>query len=151
LDMPDDPHGEISSNTRRMIDQQFVHPTHASAGEDFMGLENTLNNVLQQLGETVEPDLAEEVQALHDHKKLVKYDAILQAQTIEARRKACFAMALLYQTMPSQTLWTAAWKVHMGGLNTYKLWKLTKLIIVNRMCSYLTILQSQLFFMATEK
>jgi hypothetical protein len=47
LDMPDNPCGEISGNTRRMMDQQFAHPTHASIGKDFMGLENTLNNVLQ--------------------------------------------------------------------------------------------------------
>ncbi len=48
LDMPDNPHGEISGDTRRMMDQQFVHPTptHASIGKDFMGLEDTLNNVL---------------------------------------------------------------------------------------------------------
>jgi hypothetical protein len=46
LDMPDNPHGEISGNTRRMLDQQFAHPTQASIGEDFMGLEDTLNNVL---------------------------------------------------------------------------------------------------------
>ncbi len=47
LDMPDDPHGEISGNTRRTMDQQFAHPTHASVGEDFMGLEDTLNDVLR--------------------------------------------------------------------------------------------------------
>ncbi len=45
LDMLDDPHGEISGNTRRMRDQHFAHPTHASVGKDFMGLEDTLNNV----------------------------------------------------------------------------------------------------------
>jgi hypothetical protein len=47
LDMPDVPHGEISGNTRRMMDQQFAHPTHASIVKNFMGLEDTLNNVLQ--------------------------------------------------------------------------------------------------------
>jgi hypothetical protein len=46
LDMPDDPLDEISGNTRRMMDQQFARPTHASIGEDFMGLEDTLNDVL---------------------------------------------------------------------------------------------------------
>ncbi len=46
LDMPDNPRGEISGNTRRMMDEQFPRPTHASVGEDFMGLEDTLNNVL---------------------------------------------------------------------------------------------------------
>ncbi len=51
LDMPANPQGEISGNTRRMMDHQFAHPTHASISEDFMGLEDTLNNVLQQLGE----------------------------------------------------------------------------------------------------
>ncbi len=45
LDMPDNPHREISGNTRRMMDQQFACPTHASIGEDFMGVEDTLNNV----------------------------------------------------------------------------------------------------------
>jgi hypothetical protein len=104
LDMPDDPHGEISGNTRRMMDQQFTRPTHASIGEDFMGLEDTLNNVLQQLGETVEFDPAEEVQAPYAHKELVQHDPILRAQMIEAQRKARVAMALLCQPMPSQTL-----------------------------------------------
>ncbi len=47
LDMSDDPHGEISGNTRRMMDQQFARPTHTSIGKDFMDLEDTLNsNVL---------------------------------------------------------------------------------------------------------
>ncbi len=46
LDMPDDPHGKISGNTKRMMDQQFASPTHISICEDFMGLEDTLNNVL---------------------------------------------------------------------------------------------------------
>ena len=46
LDMLEDPYGEISGNTRRMMDQQFAHPTHASIGKDFMGLEDTLNDVL---------------------------------------------------------------------------------------------------------
>jgi hypothetical protein len=47
LDMPDDPHDEISGGTRRMMDQQFARPTNASVGKEFMGLEDTLNNVLQ--------------------------------------------------------------------------------------------------------
>jgi hypothetical protein len=46
LVMPDVPHGEISGNTRRMMDQQFASPTHTSIGKDFMGLEDTLNDVL---------------------------------------------------------------------------------------------------------
>jgi hypothetical protein len=46
LDMPDNPHGEISGDTRRMMDQQFACPTHASVGKDFTGLEDTLNDVL---------------------------------------------------------------------------------------------------------
>ena len=46
LDMPHDPHSEISGNTRRRMDQQFAHPTHASIGKDFMSLEDTLNNAL---------------------------------------------------------------------------------------------------------
>jgi hypothetical protein len=40
------PPGEISGNTRRMMDQHFDRPTHASIGEDLMGLEDTLNGVL---------------------------------------------------------------------------------------------------------
>ncbi len=36
LDMLDDPHGEISGNTKRMMDQQFAHPTHASVGKDWV-------------------------------------------------------------------------------------------------------------------
>jgi hypothetical protein len=47
LDMPDNPQGEISGNTRRMMDQQFACPTHTSIGKDFMGLKDTLNDVLQ--------------------------------------------------------------------------------------------------------
>jgi hypothetical protein len=85
------------------MDQQFAHPTHTSIGKDFMGLEDTLNNVLRQLGETVESDLAEEVQALHAHEDLVQYDPILLAQTIETRCKARVSMALLHQPTSSQT------------------------------------------------
>jgi hypothetical protein len=59
LDMPEDPHSEISGDTRRMMDQQFARPTHTSVSKDFKGLEDTLNNVLRQLGETVESDPAE--------------------------------------------------------------------------------------------
>jgi hypothetical protein len=47
LEMPVDLQGEINGNTRRIMDQQFARPTHASVGKDFMGLEDTLNNVLQ--------------------------------------------------------------------------------------------------------
>ncbi len=47
LDMPDNPHGEINGNTRRMMGQQFARPTHASIGKDFMGLEDTLKDVLR--------------------------------------------------------------------------------------------------------
>jgi hypothetical protein len=47
LDMPDNPHSNISGDTRRMMDQQFARPTHVSIGKDFMGLEDTLNDVLQ--------------------------------------------------------------------------------------------------------
>jgi hypothetical protein len=83
LDMPDNPHGNISGNTRRMMDQQFACPTHVSIGKDFMSLEDTLNDVLRQLEETVEFDLAEEVQAPYDHEDLVQHDPILQAQMIE--------------------------------------------------------------------
>jgi hypothetical protein len=104
LDMPDNPHSNISGDTRRMMDQQFSHPTHVSIGKVFMGLEDTLNNVLQQLGETVEFDPAEEVLAPYVHKDLDQHDPILQAQTIEAQRKAQVAMALLCQPTPSQTL-----------------------------------------------
>ncbi len=104
LDMPDDPHSEISGSTRRMMDQQFTCPTHASISKDFMGLEDTFNNVLQQLGETMESDLAEEVQAPHAQKDLVQHNPTLQAQTIKVRHKACVAMALLHQPTPSQTL-----------------------------------------------
>ncbi len=103
LDMPEDPHGKISGNTRRMMSQQFSHPTQVSLGEDFMCLEDTLSDVLQQLGETVASDPAEEVQALQAHKDLAQHDPILRAQTIEARHKAHVAMELLCQPTPSQT------------------------------------------------
>ncbi len=68
LDMPDD----LSGNTRRMMDQLFARSTHASISKDFMGLEDTLNNVLQRLGEVVESDPAEEVQALHAHEDFIR-------------------------------------------------------------------------------
>jgi hypothetical protein len=48
-----------------------------------MHLEDTLNDVLQQLGETVECGPAEKVQAPYVYKDLVQHDPILQAQTIE--------------------------------------------------------------------
>jgi hypothetical protein len=60
-----------------MMDQQLAHPTHVSIGKDFMCLEDTLNDALRQLGETVEFDPAEEVQAPYYHKNLVLYDPIL--------------------------------------------------------------------------
>jgi hypothetical protein len=53
LVMLDELHSEISDNTWRMMDQQLARPTHASEGKDFMGLEDTLNNVLQWLWEMV--------------------------------------------------------------------------------------------------
>jgi hypothetical protein len=83
LDTPEDLHSKISGNTWRMMDQQFARPTHASIGKDFMGLEDTVNNALQQLGETVASDPAQEVEALQPHKDIVLHDPILQAQTIE--------------------------------------------------------------------
>ncbi len=46
LVMLDNLHGKISGNTWKMMDKQFARPTHASVGKDFMGLEDTLNNVL---------------------------------------------------------------------------------------------------------
>jgi hypothetical protein len=32
LEKPDNPHGKISGNTSRMMDQQFARPTHVSIG-----------------------------------------------------------------------------------------------------------------------
>ncbi len=46
LDILDDPDGEIIGDTRRKMDQHFARPTHTSVGKDFMGLEDTLDNVL---------------------------------------------------------------------------------------------------------
>jgi hypothetical protein len=63
----------------------------------------------------VESDLAEEVQTLQAHEDLVQHDPILQAQMIEARRKACVAMALLCQSMPSQTLVECCSEGAQGG------------------------------------
>jgi hypothetical protein len=45
-------HGKISDDNWQMMDQQFAHPTHASEGEDFKGLEDTLKEVLRRLGDT---------------------------------------------------------------------------------------------------
>ncbi len=60
-----------------------------------MGLEDTLNNVLQQLRETVASDPAQEVEALKPHKDIVQHDPILWAYAIEAQCKARVAMELL--------------------------------------------------------
>ncbi len=115
LNMPDNPCVEVCGNTRRMMDQQFACPTHASVGEDFMSLKDTLNDVLRQLGETVEPDPAEEVQALQAHEDLVQHDPILWAQTIEVRCKARVAMSLPHQPMPSQTFVDCCLEGAQGG------------------------------------
>ena len=86
LAMPDELHGKISDETWKMIDQQFSRLTHASVGKDFMGLEDTLNNVLRGLGDMVAFDpAAQEVKAPQPgHKDSTSYDSILRAQTIEA-------------------------------------------------------------------
>ncbi len=119
LDMLDDPHGETSGDTRRMMDQHFACLTHTSVGKDFMGLEDTLNNVWQQLGETVVSDPAEEDQALYAHKDLVQHNPILRAQTIEVQCKARVAMALLRQQTPSQTSVGCRLEAAQGGPNMY--------------------------------
>jgi hypothetical protein len=76
LDMPDKLHGKISGVTRRTMDQQFAYPTHVNIGEEFMGLEDTLNDVLRQLGETAVSDPAKEVQVLQAHVDVVQHDPI---------------------------------------------------------------------------
>ena len=48
-------------------------------------------------------DPAEEDQAPYAHKDLVQHDPILRAQTIEVRRMAHVAIALLRQPTPSHT------------------------------------------------
>jgi hypothetical protein len=58
FDMPDVLHGKTSGNTQRMMDQQFACPTHTNVSKDFMGLEDTLKDVLQWLGDTVAFDPA---------------------------------------------------------------------------------------------
>ncbi len=115
LDMPDNLHGKISGDTRRMMDQQFARPTHASVGKDFIGLEDTLNDVLQQLGDTVAFDHDQEVEAHQSHKDIVLHNPILQAQTIEVQRKAHVAMELLHQPTPHQTLVDLCLKGARGG------------------------------------
>jgi hypothetical protein len=80
-----------------------------------MGLGDTLSNVLQQLGETVASDSAQEVEAFQPHKDVVQHDPILWAQMIEAQRKACVAMELLHQQMPHQTLWDLCSEGAQGG------------------------------------
>jgi hypothetical protein len=85
LAMLDQLHGKISDNTQWMMDQQFAYPTHPSEDKDFMGLEDTLNDVLRRLGDTVAFDpAAQEVRAPQPvHKDEALYDPILRAQTIE--------------------------------------------------------------------
>ncbi len=148
LDMPDNPHGEISGDTRRMMDQQFAHPTHASISEDFMGLEDILNNVLQQLGENVESDPAEKVQALHEDS--VQHDPILGAQTIEVQRRAHIAMALVHQPTPSQNLMDCCSEGAQGGTECVLTMEVDEFNYRHMDDSYLTILQSKFFFKAKE-
>jgi hypothetical protein len=100
----DNLHSEISGDTWRMMDQQFALPTHASVGKDFMGLEDTLNDVLQWLENTVAFDPAQEVETPQPHKDVALHDPILQAQTIKTQRKAHVAMELLHQPTPHQIL-----------------------------------------------
>jgi hypothetical protein len=104
LAMLDDMNGKISGDTWKMMDQQFAHPTHASVGKDFMGLEDTLTNVLQWLGDTVAFDPAQIVEAPQPHKDVALYDPILRPQRIEAQCKARVAMELLRHPTPCQTL-----------------------------------------------
>jgi hypothetical protein len=68
-----------------------------------MGLEDTLDDVLRQLGETVGSNLAEEDQALYDHEDQVQHNPVLWAQTIEVQCKAHVTMVLLRQPTHSQT------------------------------------------------
>ncbi len=84
--MPVELHGEISVNTRQMMDQQFAHPTYASEGKDFMGLKDTLNSVLRWLGDTVTfHPVANEVKSPQPGREDgTLYDPILRAQMIEA-------------------------------------------------------------------
>jgi hypothetical protein len=105
LAMPDDLHGKINDNTWKMMAQQFACPTHASVGKDFMGLKDTLNNLLRWVGDTVAFDpAAQEVKAPQPHKDVASYDPILWAHTIEAQRKARVAMELFRQPIPHQSL-----------------------------------------------
>ncbi len=85
LAIPDKWQGKISDDTRRMMDQQFFHPAHTSEGNDFMGLEDILNDVLRGLGDTMVFDPAAwEVEGPQPvHKDGASYDSIMQAQTIE--------------------------------------------------------------------
>jgi hypothetical protein len=84
--MLDDLLGKITDDTWKMMDQQFARPTHTSVGKDFMALEDTLNDILRWLGDTVAFDpTAQDVEApLPGHKDIASYDPILCAQTIEA-------------------------------------------------------------------
>ncbi len=65
------------------MDKQFAHPTHNSAGKDFMGLEDTLNDVLKLLtiGDTMAFNpAAQGVRAPQIvHIEGGSYDPILQA------------------------------------------------------------------------
>ncbi len=146
LDMPDDPHAKISGDTQRMKDQQFAHPTHISVGKDFMGLEDTLNNVVQQLGETVVLDPAEEVQALQAHKDVAQHDPILRAQRMRHDARPMLQWSSSVSQRPTKPSWTVAWRVHRGGPNAYRLLRSMEPITVNQMLSSLIILQSQIFF-----
>ncbi len=103
--MPDKLHSKISDNTWQMMDQQFARPTHTSEGKDFMGLEDTLNSILRQLGDTVAFDpAAQKVKAPQPGQEDgALFDPILRAQTIEARCKARVAMELLHQPILHQS------------------------------------------------
>ncbi len=85
-------------------------------------------------------DPAEEDQALYADKDQVQHDPVLWAQTIEARGKACVAMALLCQPTPSQTSVGCCSEGAQGGAKIVSTCKLTESITINQMHSYLTIL-----------
>jgi hypothetical protein len=64
LAIPDELQGKISEDTWRMMDQQFAHPTDVSEDKYFMGLEDTLNDILRWLVDMVAFDpAAQEVKA----------------------------------------------------------------------------------------
>jgi hypothetical protein len=117
LVMPDNLHSKISGDTWKMMDQKIACPTHAIVDKDFMGLEDTLNNVLRRLGDTVVFDPAQKLEAPQPHRDAPLYDPILQAQMIEMHARPVLQWSSSISQCPNRPSWNSAPRVHRRELS----------------------------------